>query len=69
MFSVVGLVLVQEIEAAVVEYAEELVPRHLLQLLVRLVEIEAQDLRALDQLKQGYLRPPAIQAFVVPLED
>jgi len=26
-------------------------------------------LRALDQLKQGYLRPPAIQAFVLPLED
>ncbi len=25
-------------------------------------------LKALDELKQGYLRPPAIQAFVLPLE-
>lgn len=25
-------------------------------------------LKALDELKRGYLRPPAIQAFVLPLE-
>jgi hypothetical protein len=48
----VGVFLIEELEAALVEHAEEFVPRHRDKLLIpaaiRVIEVDAEDLRSLD---------------------
>src|SRR5689334_7567789 len=60
--SIVGMILVEELQVAVVKHLEELLPRHWIELFVRLAEVEAQDLCSLHH--RG--APPA---FLGPAAD